>query len=54
MELLWTKSIIEITLSTKEKQKLVQEFKEITYDPLGGERYIELLRKKYIRYYPKH
>ncbi|STX46479.1 L-asparagine oxygenase [Legionella gratiana] len=40
------KSIIEITLGTEEKQKLVQEFNEIVYNPLGGEHYIQLLRKK--------
>lgn len=48
------KSIIEITLSTEKKQKLVQEFNEIVYDPLGREHYIQLLRQKYMRCYPKH
>lgn len=40
------KNIIEITLNNKEKQKLIQEFNNIPYDPLGGEHYIQLLRKK--------
>lgn len=47
------KSIIEITLSTQEKQKLVQEFNEIAYDPLGGEHYIQLLRKKIYQVLPE-
>lgn len=47
------KSIIEVTLNTKEKQKLIHEFNEIVYDPSGEERYIQLLRKKIYKVLPE-
>ncbi|KTD55515.1 L-asparagine oxygenase [Legionella sainthelensi] len=47
------KSIIEITLSSEKKQKLVQEFNEIVYDPLGREHYIQLLRQKIYNVLPE-
>ncbi|PWY54654.1 hypothetical protein DGG96_15995 [Legionella qingyii] len=47
------KSIIEVTLNTQEKQKLIHEFNEIVYDPSGGERYIQLLRKKIYKVLPE-
>lgn len=46
------KSIIEVTLSTQVKKKLAQEFKDIRYDSLGQERYIQLIRKKIYQVLP--
>ncbi|MCW8470495.1 TauD/TfdA family dioxygenase [Fluoribacter gormanii] len=46
-------SIIEISLSTKEKQKLAQTFMDIAYNPSGDEQYIQLLRKKIYRVLPE-
>ncbi len=33
------KSIIEVTLCEYDKQKLIREFGDITYEPLGSEQY---------------
>lgn len=39
-------NMIEITLSDQERKQLILEFKDISYDPLGGEHYIQLVRRK--------
>ncbi|MCW8469903.1 TauD/TfdA family dioxygenase [Fluoribacter gormanii] len=47
------KSIIEITLSTQDKQKLAKAFKDIAYKPSGDEHYIQSLRKKIYKVLPE-